>query len=59
VCECAVGIVSEWLMMVTPTHIVLASKIYEASILVVNVLAVVSSELKTCVLLVLFVIAGN
>jgi hypothetical protein len=45
VCECAVGIVSEWLIMVTPTHIVLASTVYDVPILVVvNVRAVWGSE---------------
>ena len=42
--ECAVGIVSEWLIMVTPRHIVVASTIYEVSISVVNVRAVWGSE---------------
>ena len=42
--ECAVGIVSEWLIMVTPRHIVVASIIYEVSISVVNVRAVLGSE---------------
>jgi hypothetical protein len=44
VCECAVGIVPELLIMVTPTHIVLASTVYDVPISVVNVRAVWGSE---------------